>query len=211
MRECLSWHLTSPRWRELSLKQEWIRKNGSWTSDFRILGIAAGKLIILSFPIQRQGDRELVDEHGNRNRPRISRSCKEQFRPKVTNGFVQKWRLAMMLNCNCERPTIILLCNFHLRFWRKCLSCGLQGEIRIGGLSHGRTAGNFQVKVLYRVILTYQPNGSRERHSIQNLSHQVRIPRIPFLKPFSMQLCPSFPPTSRLKRKKSFGFDIASC
>lgn len=210
MRDCLSWHLTSPRWRELSLKQEWIRKNGSWTSDFRILGIAAaGKLIILSFPIQRQGDRELVDEHGIRNRPRISRSCKEQFRPKVTNDFVQKWRLAMMLNCNCERPTIILLCNFHLRFWRKCLSCGLQGEIRIGGLSHGRTAGNFQVKVLYRVILTYQPNGSR---GIQSKIFHIKFefPGSPSWNPSACSCVHLFPPPP-VWRKKSFGFDIASC
>lgn len=195
MRDCLSWHLTSPRWRELSLKQEWIRKNFEFQNPWNCC---------------RQVDHPLFSNPKTGrswtrwwtwNRPRMSRSCKEQFRPKVTSGFVQKWRLAMMLNCNCERPTIILLCNFHLRFWRKCLSCSLQGEIRIGGLSHGRTAGIFQVKVLYRVILTYQPNGSRERHSIQNLSHQVRIPRIPFLKPFSMQLCPSFPTTSRLKKK----------
>ena len=207
MRDCLSWHLTSPRWRELSLKQEWIRKNFGFQNPWNCCCRQVDHPLFSNPKTGRSWTRWW--EHGIRNRPRISRSCKEQFRPKVTNDFVQKWRLAMMLNCNCERPTIILLCNFHLRFWRKCLSCGLQGEIRIGGLSHGRTAGNFQVKVLYRVILTYQPNGSR---GIQSKIFHIKFefPGSPSWNPSACSCVHLFPPPP-VWRKKSFGFDIASC
>ena len=44
-----------------------------------------GKLIILSFPIQRQEDRELVDEHG----------IAQGYRGPVKSNFVQKWQMAL--------------------------------------------------------------------------------------------------------------------
>ena len=223
---CIVHRLDSNLWKILSLKSEGLF---ILTPDFSSLAriVAQTRMDsekrILNFGFQnpwnccRQVDHSLFSNPKTGrswtrwwtwNRPRMSRSCKEQFRPKVTNGFVQKWRLAMMLNCNCERPTIILLCNFHLRFWRKC--CGLQGEIRIGGLSHGRTAGIFQVKVLYRVILTYQPNGSR---GIQSKIFHIKFefPGSPSWNPSACSCVHLFPPPPVWREKKSFGFDIASC
>ena len=98
---CIVHRLDSNLWKILSLKSEGLfiltpdfsslarivaqTRMDSEKTDFRILGIAAGKLIILSFPIQRQGDRELVDEHG----------IAQGYRGPVKSNFVQKWQMAL--------------------------------------------------------------------------------------------------------------------
>ena len=130
-----------------------------WISES--LGLVPGKFyhsLLLS------KDRQIVDSLMNRNsgivqgyRLRILRSRNvEQMCPKVTTG---KWYWTATVN-NRERlksalaplqPPTSLLENV-------CAACNGRFGLAVFR-SAGLHTGNFQVKVLYRVNLTYQPKG----------------------------------------------------
>ena len=64
----------------ISLKEEWSRKSGSWILDFRILRFGSRQVSSFSFAHKRQADRGLVDER--------------EFKDEMWSNCVQKWRLA---------------------------------------------------------------------------------------------------------------------
>ena len=141
------------------------RKNGvrnpapeSWILDFRILRFGSRQVLSFSFAHQRQADRGLVDEREFKDLPRISTQDIDVQKCGAIVSKSDNWLL--IPNCgNCER-----LWASKIGFSYSATSNFTLGDCNGRfGLAVFRTAGlhagNFHVKVLYRVILTYQPKG----------------------------------------------------
>ena len=120
------------------------RKNGvrnpapeSWILDFRILRFGSRQVLSFSFAHKTGGSwtRWWTGIQGSAKNIDSGYWC-----PEMWSNCVQKWQLAtdtelwQLWTTVSIKNWLFLLCDFQLHFRR------LQWKIRIGGLSHGRTA-----------------------------------------------------------------------